>query len=726
MTPRFAILLVVLVACGRGGAPPTVAPEPPPETFEATLPSAPGEFAPSLMALAGQGDVDGTRLSDVDTCSMCHAAIADQWGASAHSFASFNNPIYRANVELARTELGKEQSQHCGGCHDASLQVDGLMLGEVPADDLRAHSGVTCRLCHGVDSVTSDGNGSYVLSRQTIATPNLDDPASIAAHRADATVKPLGAELCVSCHRGFLSPDVDVPVHMSGIDEPTFWRSSAYTGNGVGRVDKVEKQTCIDCHMATEPAIGDEVAAHDGVVASHRFLGGHSWMAGMRGDATQLEKTQAKLRGVASIDVAGALLEGTASAAGTWHLPADGAPIAPGATVSLDVVVRNLLVGHRFPGGVGDVQDTWIELEITDARGKTIASSGLAHATDAADEEAHVLRSYVANDQGEILEGHELPRFRGMIANQTIAARDAIAERYTFTAPADVQLPLRVDARLRHRSRSLRFQDEICTVSKTPAGRAFHDGTIAARDADLDACRAQPITEIAETTVWLGAGSENHPTRPAWQRLYEHGMALVSVVTERLDEPNDILEAALALVPADDARGRAAVLTQLGAVAGRQGRTDDALALLAEARGLLGDPYPPALDYLAADALARVWRWDEAAEYAAKASTKAPLNTAAWVMLAKTLGSLADDRGALAAARGGLALSPREPDLLRSQATALRNLDPALADQALAAFDRFRSPDNAPALRMTCAAASPRCAREREAGHTHLMVQTVK
>jgi hypothetical protein len=737
-----ALGLVTLAACSGGGAPrvtPEVAdPTVPPAPIVATLPRAPGPFAPSLMDLggdpgAGVAAIDGSLLSDVDTCSTCHADIADQWGASAHSFASFNNPIYRVNVELARRELGHAQSQHCGGCHDTALQLDGLMLGAIPADDLRAHSGVTCRLCHGIDAVTPDGNGSYVLARAPIATPDLDDPASIAAHRDQATVRPLGAELCVGCHRGFLSPDVDVPVHMAGIDEPTFWRSSAWTGNGVGRVDQVEPRTCIDCHMAAEAVGPDEVAARDGVVASHRFVGGHTWMAGMRGDQAQLDRTRDLLRGVASIDVAGAIVAddvggGAPTAAGRFYLPADGAPVARGSRIALDVVIRNLLVGHRFPGGVTDIQDTWIEVEVADARGARIASSGLGHARDVDDEDTHVLRAYVVDRDGHILEEHELPGFRGLVANHTIAARDAVAVRYAFDVPTQLaadRLPLRVDARLRHRSRSLRMQREVCRAARTADGRRFLDGTRAARDADLDPCRAQPITEIAATTVYLGAGAPpGTDARPAWQRLYEHGMALVAVVTERLDEPRVILEAALAAIGSGDPdrpRARASILVQLAAVAGRQGRTDDALALLDEARGLLPAPGPPVIDFVAADALARVWRWDEAAIHAARAADHAPLNTAVWVMLARARGSLHDDRGALEAARRGLALAPRDPDLLRSQATALRALDPALADQALAAFDRFRPPDGAPQLRMTCAADSARCAREREAGHTHLM-----
>jgi tetratricopeptide (TPR) repeat protein len=335
-----------------------------------------------------------------------------------------------------------------------------------------------------------------------------------------------------------------------------------------------------------------------------------------------------------------------------------------------------------------------------------------------------VLRSYPVGEEGEILENHELPKFRAVIANQTIAARDAIAVRYTFAVPKKAALPLTVSARLRHRSRSLAFQQTVCAEARTAAGQAFLEGTRAARDADLQPCKPQPITEIAATTATLGHIAKN------WERMYEHGMALVAVVSERLDEPRVILEAALALAPEGEAgaRPRAAVLAQLGIVAGRQGRTDDALALFAKARAELvaiKAPEPPVLDYHAADALARVWRWEEAAQFAQKATEKAPGNTAAWVMLARTRGSLGDDRGALDAARKGLALSPRDPDLLRSQATALRELTASLtgdlAERALAAYERFRAPDDAAALRIHCAAASPRCAREREAGHTHTM-----
>ncbi len=722
---KLVALIVALAACGH--EPPLASVDPPivVARTEARLPMAPGEFAPSLVAIdrttpPAAGEVsDGTLLADVDSCATCHPDAAKQWSTSAHSFASFGNPLYRVNVELARKQLGKAASQHCGGCHDMPLAVDQLMTAEapIPSDDLRAHSGVTCRLCHGIEKTTKDGNGSYTWNRTPVEAPDLKDPASIARHKAQVSVTAVGTELCVGCHRGFLSADLDMPVHLVGLDEPGMWRNSAWSGNGMARVDQVQPKNCIECHMEREPASKDEYGAKAGTLASHRFIGGHTWMAGMRGDAEHLARTQAKLAGVASIDIAGARTAG-ANAERVWHLPADGADVIPGTTLELDVVIRNLLAGHRFPGGVLDIQDTWIEVELTDARGTRLAQSGLAHATDPKDVDTHVLRTLVVDERGEILEQHEMAEMRTQIATQTLAAREAQMIRYAFAVPKQpLQLPLVATARLRHRSRTLPLQAEVCRAAQTPEGKQFIAGARGARAVALDPCRAQPITLIAETRVELGTGAVLATARPAWEREYEHGMAMVATVSERLDEARVVLESALAIAPTDVAR--AMVLAQLGWVAGKQGRVDDALAIVAQARPLMLPKKPAVFDAIAADALARVWRWADAVAPARACTERAPANSGAWMIYARVLGSVADDAGALVAATRGLELAPRDPDLLRSQATSLAGLHRPEAAAALAAYDRFRSPDYSAELRISCAADSARCSREREQGHTH-------
>src|SRR5262245_5587506 len=158
---RSLALTIALAACGGGDGNVRVEPLPP-VVIAARLPSKPGEHGPSLVQIDRTtphrpGDVsDGTMLSDVDSCSSCHPDAAKQWSTSPHSFASFGNPIYRFNVELARKDLGKTASQHCGGCHDMPLMVDGRMAGEIPPADRRCHSGRTCRLCHGRERTRED------------------------------------------------------------------------------------------------------------------------------------------------------------------------------------------------------------------------------------------------------------------------------------------------------------------------------------------------------------------------------------------------------------------------------------------------------------------------------------------------------------------------------------------------------------------------------------------
>ena len=703
--------LGLVTACSGGDGPtrarevPVAATTPSVVLRDTRLPRAPGEHAPSMVAVVGPRTAKldepsiGTQLADVDSCATCHPDVAAQWGSSAHSFASFGNPSYRANVEKVRADLGKTASRHCGGCHDMPLLVDGLMTSEdetaIDARDLRAHSGVTCRLCHGMQSTTLDGNASYVWSTTPLEAPALDDQAAIARHKAQVTTK-VDNEMCMGCHRGFLGPDMGLPAHVTGVDDVAWWQSSPYNGAGMARLDTVAEQTCMDCHMERTPASKHELGAKAGTVASHRFVGGHTWMANMRADHVQLSLTRAKLVGAASIDVG----EHTA--------------IAPGKRAEIDVVLRNLGVGHRFPGGVLDVQDTWVELEVHDRDGTRIGTSGLAHERDPKDQSTHVLRTLQMDEEGRVLEEHEVGSFRSALITHTLGPREARAVRYAFDVPASATLPLVATARLRHRSRTLQMQAAACEAARSPQGKAFIDGARGARDVTLDPCKPQPITLVASARVELGRGARPS-ARPTWEREYEHGMALVSSIITKIDDAKPHLARALELAP--DPRSKAMVETQLGWVAAKQGREADVRAHVARVRELLaipaGAPGPAVLDAITAEVHIKLASYD-AAVAPAEACTKAvPENVAAWQVYARVLVAVGRFDDALAAAVRGLALSPRDPALLSAQATALAGLRDPKAAAAQDAFTRFKFHDEAAGLRIRCIKGSERCRRDR-------------
>jgi hypothetical protein len=720
-----ALLATVAFACSGS----------PTSTPTATTPVLPAITAPTPMALLPRpspelgpaqtelaGTLTGDTVTETESCAGCHADAAAQWRSSAHAFGSFNNPIYRVVIDRFRADVGKDASRFCGGCHDVALLVDGAMSKEVAPTDSRGHGGITCRVCHGIESTRPDGNGSYLLASSPIPIPRDGDDESLRAHKARMAMAPLRtAEMCGSCHRAFLSPETGNPSHLVGQDELGAWERSAYAGSLATRVDEpIQAAECRTCHMPLEAAEHGDAAAKDGKIRSHRFAGANTWLAAMRGDGHQVEAAQAMLRGAASIDVAVAM-----AADWTRTLPADGAPVTPGQPLTLDVVLRNERTGHRFPGGVLDAQDTWVELEVRDAHGKRLAEAGEAQQATGVDETAHRLRAVLGDEHGTPLLMRETQRFRAPVFNHTIAPRDADVVRFRFQVPALLaasQLPLHVTARLRHRSRDLALARAACADAKTSRGAAFAREVARRTGGAMDPCVAEPVTEVATSEVQLGTGAAmGLGSMPTWRRLYDHGLGMLHALQEDVESARPSLERALEVLPPEADRERAMVLDALAEVSIREGRTDEALRSLDEAEALV--PGHPAIPHARGAALGNVWRWKEATAPLRAAALASPVDDVLWSHLAVAYGSADEPRAALDATTHGLALSPRDADMLRVQALALERLGASPEDvtRARDAFARWRPPDDAPAVKNGCSSQFPWCALERLPVHVHPM-----
>jgi tetratricopeptide (TPR) repeat protein len=688
--------------------------------LQAVLPRAEGPFSPAQMEVSSP--VQGAVLAEVETCAQCHADVVSQWRTSAHAVASFNNPIYRAVVDGFRSEAGAPTSKFCGGCHDLALMVDGAMDRAVEPTDNRAHAGITCRTCHSIVHSRPDGNGSYTLTAAAIPIPAKDDAAGIAAHIARVAPPELRSfGMCAGCHRAFLDRTTGNTHHLIGQDDVTPWQRSVYAGSDLHLVDEeLPAQDCRGCHMPSEEAVLGDLAATNGKVSSHRFLGAHTWLAAIRGDQATLARTQSFLKGAASIDIAA-----IGRPDGSRALPADGAEVTPGERLMLDVVLRNRHVGHRFPGGVMDAQDTWVEVTVADARGAVLAEAGTEQEASGEDPTAHRLRSVMADENGMPVLERQTNRFRAGVYNHTLGPRETMVVQYAFTVPAaldEAALPLSVTARLRHRTRGLPLQRVACEASRSARGHAFR--SVQARS-DLDACIAQPITDVDEAVVWIGAGWEahaaSHPLKE-WQRLYEHGLGWLRAVQERADEARPSLMAALSLVEQDGTDlERAMVLSALGMLGAREGRTDEAMAWLARAEQFA--PMHPAIAYLRGLAHAEVWRWPLAAQWQNEALPFAGYDDRFFLDLALARGSSGDDAGALEATTLGLTVQPRDADMLRIQALSLASLGAPASVVANAedAYARVLVADMVPRVRAKCSAKVPGCAEERNPVHVHSM-----
>jgi tetratricopeptide (TPR) repeat protein len=274
---------------------------------------------------------------------------------------------------------------------------------------------------------------------------------------------------------------------------------------------------------------------------------------------------------------------------------------------------------------------------------------------------------------------------------------------------------------LLHRSRTLELADETCRQAKTARGKAFLRWTAKLTMQELDPCVALPVTEIAASTLALGG--ESSDPRPDHERLWELGMALYHQLQERLPEASDALAAAeraldrAGLEQADHDAALARILAARGAVAARQGRVDDALALADRIATLRPDhPYP---HLLRGRALAKVWRWEQAVPHLERAFAASPGSPTLASELAVAYGSAGQHREALAVSAKALELRPRDATLLRTQALALQALGDPRAQQALDDYFAHREPDEQPHLGAACGERDPACARERVPVHTH-------
>lgn len=340
-----------------------------------------------------------TELIGAEKCVRCHQDTVQQWASSAHRFSSFNNPFYVATVEYLRNTpvkpnefisahlaakglptdaTGKVKSKWCAGCHDPMLMLPATMQQAFDKGSVAAQAGLTCLSCHLIESIPDHtGNGNYVwndryrnsyIFAQANTGPGraLHDmylKANPERHIADL-IKPFykNSEYCATCHKVSLDRPVNDYRWLRGQDEYDNWHNSGVAHNA-GRTFYLPQTVnrCQDCHMPLVDAPLGDLAATDGKIRSHRFLAANTALPWLRDDRKMLEQTERFLQDKRIRLFVG----GVAGADGVPVSLADGEAHAveiDNGHLQIQVVVRNLRVGHTFPGGTNDSNQAWIEL----------------------------------------------------------------------------------------------------------------------------------------------------------------------------------------------------------------------------------------------------------------------------------------------------------------------------------------------------------------------------
>jgi hypothetical protein len=473
-----------------------------------------------------------------ETCRRCHPDVVAQWETSAHRFASFNNPFYRASVEKLRETRGKEVSQWCGGCHDPSIMLAGNMTKEIDPLTPESQAGLTCLACHVIERLHGlEGNGNYHVADEK-PSPYLFDGASAGPLRevADLLIKVRPevhkqqmkkpffstSEYCSTCHKVSL----DVPVNryrfVRGQNEYDNWHDSGVAHNAARTfyLPPVARN-CQDCHMPPEEAPLGDVSAKNGKVRSHRFLAVNTALPWIRGDFETIERIERFLRDEKlRVDVFA--MERVAGGGLVRALDLARPSLVAGEEVIFEVVVRNLGVGHTFPGGTNDSNEGWIDFAVLDDAGRELYRSGAIREDGRVDPAAHFYRVVMVRHDGTWANERDPHLFHFPAFVRVIGPGSADVARYAVRVPPELA-GRRVSVRAALKWR--KFNRDYTLFTFGQRGMKVPDLPHLKRPIpDL------PVTVIAESEVALDVGTEPRAPHPvedpaAWVRFNDHGIA---------------------------------------------------------------------------------------------------------------------------------------------------------------------------------------------------------
>jgi tetratricopeptide (TPR) repeat protein len=527
-------------------------------------------------------------------CGHCHQEAYHQWRQSVHS-NSFRAPWYLKNVNTLIDEKGVQYSRHCEGCHNPVALFSGDLSQGMPKKRPFEDEGVSCSICHSIQSTDATGTGSYVMGIPAVLVDEKGAPitgpvsdAEILAHldrHSKAVMRPLyqTAEFCAACHKAAIPRSLDDYKWLRAISLYDEWQAASFTKQSplpFYRKDAVS--TCQTCHMFREavPDGSTEPGAKDGKFVSHRWLGGNTLIPQYYKFDEQAARLEAFLKnasdgkGVFNVDIFGLEKEGAAATATDQVLVAPlgltSFSLAAGETLVADVVIQNKGIGHSFIPEQRDFYEAWVDFTVKDGSGKTLAESGFIQPDGYLDPSAHSFTNRLINDKGELNDLHQIWHNRVLAYNNTIQSGRSQLVRYRFRLPKDIAGQISLTATVRYRRFNQHFID---FAMDQKAGQHY----------------PEPIIDMASETKTFKIG-ENAPLppdakeNPEWMRWNNFGIGLLDA--QQYLASVHAFERVAALRP-----DYADAYTNMGIVEISWEKYDDAKQNLAKALTLLpGDP----------------------------------------------------------------------------------------------------------------------------------------
>jgi tetratricopeptide (TPR) repeat protein len=307
--------------------------------------------------------------------------------------------------------------------------------------------------------------------------------------------------------------------------------------------------------MPQVPA-GSDYGGQDGHLASHRWLGANTAIPTYFHYDEQLDKVKEFLKGAVSVDIFGFRKVGLRNAKIIALNDGQQFQLAPGETITFEVVIHNNRIGHSFVPEQRDFYEAWCEFEVSDGSGRNLFHSGYLGPDGRLESNAHTYETYLISNEGKLLDKHQVWEARIRAYDNTILPGHADVVRYRLSIPADAKGPLTAIAKVNYR----RFR------------QAFSDWV-------LGTATPFPIVVVAEHKVAIALGINSTSGVDAsseFKRWNNYGIALLD--QQEYDRAADAFERTREL-----SSDSVDALTNLAIVAMFEGRYEDAQKWIAKA-----------------------------------------------------------------------------------------------------------------------------------------------
>lgn len=439
-----------------------------------TFPFGADKFSlPGNAAVVGGDFLQAGAFPDAAYCGHCHQEAYHQWRQALHS-NSFRTPFYRTSVNILMRTKGIEYTRHCDSCHNPVGVLAGALTKDSTLDRSFDRDGVTCMVCHSIQSVQSKlGNGSYVMGvpavmvdAQGYRIPGVVPDKEILAHldrHSRAVMQDFYRTpvFCSACHKANLPPQLNNYKWIRAFTTYDEWQTSKFSQQNPLTFYTSEYKSCQDCHMKRVPAKLQDYGSSQGMLASHRWLAGNTAVPFYYGFTEQLDQTTDFLKSgdYLNVDLFALKQEGS----GAMMAPLGSAPftLKPDSTVEAYVVVQNKAIGHSLLPEVRDLYQAWVQFTVLDAAGTKIYESGYLNPDGTLDERAHTFTNKPVDTSGDFVDNHKVWTIHSVAYDNTIQAGRSALIRYQFHIPADAKSPLTLTARVNYRHLRQTYLDNV-------------------------------------------------------------------------------------------------------------------------------------------------------------------------------------------------------------------------------------------------------------------------